>query len=81
MAGNIGWADAFEPMNIVVDLVLSCTLWDSNDEDHGFRNDLPEFMNNVDELFGGKMPDVLLECITSEVRDAGDWDDEDDVLQ
>ena len=32
------------------------------------------------------MPDVLRECITSEVRDVGDWDDEydednDDVLQ
>ena len=76
-----------ESMNIVVDLVISCTLWDSNDEGHGFRNGLPEFMNNVDELFGGRMPDVLRECITSEVRDTGDWDDEydedddDDVLQ
>ena len=70
-----------EPVNIVVDLVLSCTLWDSNDEDHGFINDLPEFLHNVDELFGGRMPDVLRECITSEVKDAGNWDDEDDVLQ
>ena len=76
-----------ESMNIVVDLVISCTLWDSNDEDHGFRNDLPKFLHNVDELFGGRMPDVLRECITSKVRDTGDWDDEydedddDDVLQ
>ena len=69
-----------ESMNIVVDLVISCTLWDSNDEDHGFRNDLPKFLHNVDELFGGRMPDVLRECITSEVRDAGNWDD-DDVIQ
>ena len=67
-----------ESMNIVVDLVISCTLWDSNDEDHGFRNDLPKFLHNVDELFGGRMPDVLRECITSEVRDAGNRDDEDD---
>ena len=75
-----------ETMNIVVDLVISCTLWNSNDEEHGFINDLPEFLHNVDKLFGGRMPDVLRECITSEVRDAGNWDDEydednDDVLQ
>ena len=72
-----------ETMNIVVDLVISCTLYDSNDEEHGFINDLPEFLHNVDELFGGRMPDVLRECITSEVRDAENWDDEDDddVLQ
>ena len=70
-----------ESMNIVVDLVISCTLWDSNDEDHGFRNDLPKFLHNVDELFGGRMPDVLRECITSKVRDTGNWDDDDDVLQ
>ena len=54
-----------EPVNIVVDLVLSCILWDSNDK-YRFSNDLSKFMHNVDELFGGRMPDALRERITSE---------------
>lgn len=56
-----------EPVNIVVDLVLSCKLG-STVEEHDFINNLPEFLHNVDELFGGKMPDVLRECITYEVK-------------
>ena len=65
-------------MNIAVDLVISCTLWNIDDEEYGVINDLSEFLHSVDKLFGGRMPDVLRECITSEVRDAGNWDDEDD---
>ena len=60
-----------EPENIVLDLVISCML-NCNIGEHDFINNLPEFLHNVDELFGGKMPDVLRECITSEIKKMND---------
>ena len=58
----------FKSLDVVADLIISCTISESYDDEHGYKTELSRFKNKVDELFGGHMPETLWECIKSKVR-------------
>ena len=57
-----------ESIDNAIDLVISCTMYEDDGGEDGFKATLPDFMENVNKIFGGHMPETLRECIESEVR-------------
>ena len=51
-----------------IELVISCTMYEDDGGEDGFNAVLPDFMEDVDKIFGGHMPETLRECIESEVE-------------
>ena len=52
----------------VLELVISCTMYEDDGGEDGFNAVLPDFMEDVNKIFGGHMPETLRKCIESEVE-------------
>ena len=57
-----------EAIDNAIELVISCTMYEDDGGEDGFNAVLPDFMEDVDKIFGGHMPETLRECIESEVE-------------
>ena len=57
-----------ESIDNAIELVISCTMYEDDGGEDGFKATLPDFMKHVNKIFGGHMPETLRECIESEVR-------------
>ena len=57
-----------EDIDNAIELVISCTMYEDDGGGDGFDAVLPDFMEDVNKIFGGHMPDTLRKSIESEVR-------------
>ena len=57
-----------EAIDNAIELVISCLMYEDDGGEDGFKATLPEFMENVNKIFGGHMPESLRKRIESEVR-------------
>ena len=57
-----------EAIDNAIELVISCTMYEDDGGKVNFDATLPDFMEHVNKIFGGYMPESLRKCIESEVR-------------
>jgi hypothetical protein len=57
-----------EAIDNAIELVISCTMYEDDGGEDSFKATLPDFMEHVNKIFGGHMPETLREGIESEVR-------------
>ena len=57
-----------EDIDNAIEVVISCTMYEDDGGGNGFDAVLPDFMEHVNKIFGGHMPDTLRKSIESEVR-------------
>ena len=57
-----------EAIDNAIEVVISCTMYEDDGGEDGFDAVLPDFMENVNKIFGGHMPESLRKSIESEVR-------------
>ena len=57
-----------EDIDNAIELVISCTMYEDDGGEDGFNAVLPDFMEDVNKIFGGHMPETLRKCIESEVE-------------
>ena len=57
-----------EAIDNAIELVISCTMYEDDGGEDSFKATLPDFMKDVNKIFGGHMPETLRESIESEVR-------------
>ena len=57
-----------EAIDNAIELVISCTMYEDDGGEDGFDATLPDFIEHVNKIFGGHMPETLRKSIEFEVR-------------
>jgi len=57
-----------EAIDNVIELDISCTMYEDDGGENDFKATMPGFIENVNKIFGGHMPETLRRSIESEVR-------------